>query len=44
MKILFNRLSHLFAQLLFSPVKRNGLFKKLLGERVALGFYILAQN
>ena len=25
-------------------VKKNGLFKKVLGERVALGFYILAQN
>ena len=27
-----------------SLVKKNGLFKKVLGERVALGFYILAQN
>ena len=25
-------------------VKKNGLFEKVLGERVALGFYILAQN
>ena len=25
-------------------VEKNGLFKKVLGERVALGFYILAQN
>ena len=25
-------------------VKKNGLFTKVLGERVALGFYILAQN
>lgn len=44
MKTLFNRLSLLFAQLLFSLVKRNGLFKKVLGERVTPGFYILAQN
>ena len=25
-------------------VKKNGLFKKVLGERVALGFFIVAQN
>ena len=32
------------ANLAKSLVRKNGLFRNVLGERVALGFYILAQN